>query len=76
MCLTADPGVASLIPAWSNTFAVIDHVIMSTAIILPSSDLRWVFSKLQDKVYAQSTVNRLVKLAQEKQYDHSCCLGR
>ena len=60
MCLTADLGVASLIPAWSNTFPVIDHVIMSTAIILPSSDLRWVFSKLQDKVYAQSTVNRLV----------------
>ena len=24
-CLTADPGVTSLIPAWSHTFAEIDH---------------------------------------------------
>ena len=27
MCLTADPGVASSIQAWSNTFAEIDHEI-------------------------------------------------
>ena len=33
MCLTAYPGVASLIPAWSHTFAEIDHEIISTAII-------------------------------------------
>ena len=32
MCLTADPGVASLIPARSHTFVEIDHEIISTAI--------------------------------------------
>ena len=38
--LTADPGVASLIPAWSHTFVQIDHEIISTAILLSSADLR------------------------------------
>ena len=33
MCLTADPVVASSIPAWSHTFAEIDHEIISTAIL-------------------------------------------
>ena len=37
-CLTADPGVASLIPAWSHTFVEIDHEIISTVILLPSAD--------------------------------------
>ena len=34
MCLTADPGVASSIPAQSHTFVEIDHEIISTAILL------------------------------------------
>ena len=38
MCLTADPGVASLIPARSHTFLEIDHEIISTVILLPSAD--------------------------------------
>ena len=33
--VTADPGVASSIPAWSHTFMKIDHEIIS-AVILPS----------------------------------------
>ena len=37
-CLPADPGVASSIPAWSHTFAEIDHEIISTVIPLPSAD--------------------------------------
>ena len=37
-CLTADPGVASLIPALSHTFMEIDREIISSAILLPSSD--------------------------------------
>ena len=37
-CLTADPGVASLIPARSHTFVEIDHEIISTIILLPSAD--------------------------------------
>ena len=55
-CLTADPGVASLIPAWSHTFVEIDHERISTVILLPSADL---FKKgccqLQAKVCAQIT---------------------
>ena len=39
-CLTADPGVASLIPALSHTFVEIDHEIISKAILLPSADSR------------------------------------
>ena len=55
-CLTADPGVASLIPVWSHTFVEIEHEIISTVILLPSADL---FKKgccqLQAKVCARIT---------------------
>ena len=55
-CLTADPGVASLILAPYHTFKEIDHEIISTVILLPSADL---FKKgccqLQAKVCAQIT---------------------
>ena len=55
-CLTADPGVASSIPARYHTFVGIDHEIISTVILLPSADL---FKKgccqLQAKVCAQIT---------------------
>ena len=64
VCLTADPGVMSLIPALSNTFVEIDHEIISTVILLHSADL---FKKgccqLQAKVCTPST-GRLDKLAQ------------
>ena len=33
-CPTADPGVASSIPAQSHTFVEIDHEIISTVILL------------------------------------------
>ena len=33
MCLTADPGVVSLIPAGFYTFVEIDHEIISMAIL-------------------------------------------
>ena len=36
--LTADPGVASSIPARSHTFMEIDHEIISTVILLPSAE--------------------------------------
>ena len=36
--LTADPGVASSIPAWSHTFVEIDHEIISTVILPPSAE--------------------------------------
>ena len=57
-CLTADPGVASSIPAryMYHTFVEIDHEIISTVILLPSADL---FKKgcchLQAKVCARIT---------------------
>ena len=55
-CLTADPGVASSIPARYHTFVEIDHEIISTVILLPSTDL---FKKgccqLQAKVCARIT---------------------
>ena len=40
MCLTADPGVASSIPARFHTFVKIDYEIISTAILIPSADSR------------------------------------
>ena len=65
--LTADPGVASSIPARSHTFVEIDHEIISTVILLPSAES---FMKgccqLQAKVCARLLVNCLFKLAQEK----------
>ena len=55
-CLTADPGVASLIPAQSHTFMEIDHEIISTVILLPSADsFKKGFCQLQAKVCAQIT---------------------
>ena len=33
-CPTADPGVVSLIPAWSHTFVEIGHEIISIVILL------------------------------------------
>ena len=54
MCLTADPGVTSSIPAQSHTFPEIDLEIISTAILLPSTDSRRVV-QLQAKVCARST---------------------
>ena len=55
-CLTADPGVASLIPARSHTFVEIDHEIISTVILLPSAEsFKKVCCQLQAKVCAQIT---------------------
>ena len=60
--LTADPGVASSIPARSHTFVEIDHEIISTVIFLPSAEP---FMKgccqLQAKVCAGSTGYPLVQ---------------
>ena len=65
--LTADPGVASSIPARSHTFVVIDHEKISTVILLPSavSQRRIVVSYKWKDVH-ELLVNRLFKLTQEK----------
>ena len=55
-CLTADPGVASSIPARSHTFVEIDHKIVSMVILLPSADsFKKGCCQLQEKVCAQIT---------------------
>ena len=55
--LTADPGVISSIPARSHTLAEIDHEIISTVILLPSSESfkKGCCCQLQAKVCAQIT---------------------
>ena len=54
--LTADPGVASSIPARYHTFVEIDHEIISTVILLPSADLfNKGYCQLQAKACAQIT---------------------
>ena len=66
--LTADPGVASLIPARSHTFVEIDHhEIIAMVILLPSAEsFKKGCCQLQAKVCARSTGYCLLKLAQEK----------
>ena len=54
--LTADPGVASSIPARSHTFVEIDNEIISTVILLPSAEsLKKDCCQLLAKVCARST---------------------
>ena len=61
-CLTAAPGVASSIPARSNTFVEIDHKIISMVIHFPSADsFKKGYCQLQAKVCAQSTCQPLVQ---------------
>ena len=55
-CLTADPGVASSIPARCHTLVEIDHEIISTVILLPSADsFKKCCCQLQEKVCALIT---------------------
>ena len=56
VCLAADPGVLSSIPAWYHTFIEIDREIISTIILLPSADpFKKDCCQLQAKVCAQIT---------------------
>ena len=66
-CLTADPGVASLIPVRSHTFVEIDHEIISTVILpLLLIHLRRVVVSYKRKYMHKLLVNRLFKPAHEK----------
>ena len=51
-------GVASSIPAQSHTFAEIDHEIISTAFLLPSTDSRRVAVSYKGKHVHKVLVNR------------------
>ena len=66
VCLTADPGVASSIPAWSHTLVEIAHEIISPVILPPSADSRRVVFSYKRKYVHKVLVNRLIKHAQEK----------
>ena len=65
-CLTADPGVASSIPALPHTFLEIDHEIIPSAILLPYADSRGVVVSYKRKYVRKVLANHLVKLAHEK----------
>ena len=55
-CLTADPGVTSLIPVRSHTLVEIDHEMISRVILLPSAvSFKKGCCQLQAKVCARST---------------------
>ena len=65
--LTADPGVTSTIPAQSHTFMEIDHEIISTVILLPSTEsFKKDCCQLQAKVCAGSTGLLLVQACPRK----------
>ena len=66
MRLTVVPGVACSILAQSHTFMEIDREIISTAILLPSTDSRRVVVSYKGMYVHEVLVNCLVKLAQEK----------
>ena len=62
MFLTADTGVASLIPARPHIFVEIDHEIICMVILLPSAEsFKKSCCQLQAKVCAQSTGKPLVQ---------------
>ena len=64
---TADPWVASSIPARSNTFVEIDHEIISMVIHLPSAESFKKGCVCYKRNYVHKVqVNCLFKLAQEK----------
>ena len=61
-CLTAIPGVASSIPVRSHNFVEIDHEIISTVILLSSTDsFKKGCCQLQAKVCARITGYPLVQ---------------
>ena len=65
--LTADPGVASLIPAWSHTFAELDHEINSSSFLsFRLNHSRRVVVSYKRKYALEVLVNCLFKLVQEK----------
>ena len=66
MCLTADPGVASLIPAWSHILVDIDYKIISSSILLQSVDSRKDVVSYKRNYVHEVLVNSLVKITQEQ----------
>ena len=61
VCLTADPGVASSIPAWPHTIVEINNEIITMVILIPSRRVSY-----KRKYVHKVLFNCLFKLAQEK----------
>ena len=57
-CLTADPGVASSIPAKLRTLVEIGHEIIPMVILLPSADTQRVVVSYKRKYVHKERVNR------------------
>ena len=67
VCLTADPGIASSIPAQSHTFVEIDHEKVSMVILLPSAEsFKKGCCQFQAKICAQITGLPLVQVCSGK----------
>ena len=64
-CLAVDPGVSSLILAWSHTFVKIDHEIISIVTLLPSTDSRRVIVSYKQNYMQEVLVNILVKFSKK-----------
>ena len=66
--LTADPGVASSIPAQSHTFMEIDHeiIFLRSFFSLPLNHSRKVVVSNKRKYVQEVLVNHMFKLTQEK----------
>ena len=64
--VTADPGVGSLIPAWSHTLVEIDHETISVIILLLQLIQEGFFVSYKGKYVHNILINPNVKLAQEK----------
>ena len=68
MCLTADQGVASLIPAWYHSFVEIDHEIISTVLLLSSTDSRRVVVSYKQKYVHEVLANCFNQACPGKMY--------
>ena len=67
MSLATDPGVANLIPAQFYTFVEIDREVISTVILLPSTEsFKKVVVSYKQKYVHEVLVECLFKLAQEE----------
>ena len=65
-CLTGDPGVTSLIPAWSHIFVANDHENVYGSNLFPSIHSRRIVVSYKRKYVQEVLVNPLFKLTQEK----------
>ena len=64
--LAADPGVASLIPAWSHTFVEIDYEIISTVVLLPYAESEGLLSVTSESMCTKYWLTACSSLPRKK----------